>query len=188
MTLTLNFLDTTGVLADVDHLPGKLVPTLLRRIRVFDTKKLIPVYREDTGRREGRVDVVGACMARVHSELIDFGLDADTLRPLREFFDRKINLVGTETQFQAAIEAVRSGKTVSLKVSLRLRPDPWNKWHGFSLDGHTEKDQRVTEAVAAVDDAEGIVDRAVLNVELNQLLGDFIKAFEFAAATSHDED
>lgn len=188
MTLTLNFLDTTGVIADVDHLPGKLVPTLLRRIRVFDTKNLIPVHREDTGRREGRLDVVGACMARIYSELVDFGLDADTLRRLREFFDRKVDLGDSPTQFSAALEAIRKGEAVTLEVAMRQRPKPWSKWHAFSLDGHKEKSERVTKALAAVDEAKGIVDRAVLTLELTLLLGPFIKAFEFTAATSHDED
>ncbi|WP_294929264.1 hypothetical protein [uncultured Paracoccus sp.] len=186
MNMTLNFLDVAGVIADVDRVPGKLVPTLLRRIRVFDTKNLIQVYREETGRREGRLDIVGACMARVHSELIDFGLDAETLRRLREFFDRGKD-VGPSA-FTSAIDAVKDGKPVTLEVALRQRPEPWNKWHAFRMDGHTVKSERATRVAAELDKAEGIVDRAVLTIDLQMLLGEFIKAFEFASATSQAED
>lgn len=188
MNPTLNFLDTAGTIADVDRLPGKLVPTLLRRIRVFDTKNLVPVYREETGRREGRLDLVGACMARVHSELIDFGLDAETLRGLREFFDRKAEMGKATTQFAAAVDAVKAGSPVTLEVILQQRLEPWGKWHHFRLSGHKEKSARVTAALSARDLESGVVERASLKIDLTELLGAFVKAFEIASASAQEKE
>lgn len=176
--MTLNFLDLTGLIAEVDNLPSEHAPTLLRRVRTFDTKNLIPVYREETGRREGRVDLVGACMARIHSELIDFGMDAATLRRLREFLDEKAELGGKESRFEAAIARVRESAEVSLIIELWQRPSPWAKAHSFRLEGAYEKNERAANAAAMNDAAQGIVVRARLALNLSQLLSQFIELFE----------
>lgn len=182
MTLTVNFLTLSGLIADADGMPGKMVPTVLRRVRMFDSKNLIPVHREDKGRREGRVDLSGACMARVHNELIDFGMDATTLRHLREFLDRKAELGGNEGQFTAGVEQVRAGKPVALVVELWQRPDPWFKDHAFRLEGVFPPNERAERASAMADAADGVVVRARMTLDLTQLLGEFIGAFETAAA------
>ena len=178
--MTLTFLDTAGAMADVDGLPGKLMPTLLRRLRAFDSKGLVPVQREDAGRREGRLDVTGACMARIHSELTDFGFDAETLRGLRSYLDMPAVAESPESHFAVAVEAVRAGAAVTLAAELRQVRNPWRKWHKFRLSGHMPDNARVAEAVALLDAAEGVEVRAVLTLDLTELLGNFIRAFEAA--------
>lgn len=176
----LTFLDTAGAMADADGLPGKLVPTLLRRLRAFDTKGLVPVHREESGRREGRLDVTGACMARIHSELTDFGLDAETLRGLRSYFDLQGVAESSKSHFAIAVEAVRAGEAVILTVELRQVRNPWRKWHKFRMSGHMTDDAKVSETIALLDEAEGMEVRAVLTLDLTELLGGFIRAFDAA--------
>ncbi|WP_406735963.1 hypothetical protein [Thioclava sp. GXIMD4215] len=110
------------------------------------------------------------------------------MRRLRQTFDSVATLGGSLSEFAMAVEAIKAGKAVTLNVTLRMRPEPWEKWHAFRLSGHKEKSARATSAAAQLDVRDKIVDRAVLNIDLTALLGDFIKAFEFTAATSHDED
>lgn len=185
MSRPLTFLDTARAIASADGMPETLVPTLVRRIRIFDTKNLIPVLRTDTGRREGRLDLVGGCMARVHSELIDFGVDAVTLRGLLEFLNRRASLESNETQFAAAVRAVQDKKAVTLALELWQRPDPWAKGHQFCLEGHAEKSARVTAAIALRDQSEGIEVRARLVLDLSKILSPFLSTF---AAISQTED
>lgn len=183
MKSTLSFLGTAGVISKVDDIPDDLTRTILRRIRIFDKKELVPVFRAAGPRAEGRLDVVSACMARVHSELIDFGLDAETLRGLRSFFDRSASLGSRKTQFAAAVDAIKDGEIVILEISLRHRPNPWSKWHAFALISHVEVNERAKNEVSLIDAQECITDRAALKLDLTHLLSAFIEAFEDTAAT-----
>lgn len=178
--MTLPLLDVAGVMADVDGLPGKSVPTLLRRLRAFDAKGLVPIHREESGRREGKLDVVGAAMARIHSELIDFGLDAETIRGLRSYLDHRAEVASPKSHFAVAVDAVRAGLPVMLAVELRQKPDPWRKYLAFKLSGHMKENARVTEAVALLHEMEGVQVRAVMTIDLQPLLSEFIVAFDAA--------
>ena len=178
--MTLPLLDVAGVMADVDGLPGKVVPTILRRLRAFDAKGLVPVHREESGRREGKLDVVGAAMARIHSELIDFGLDAETLRGLRSYLNMRAYAERTQSHFAVAVDAVRSGLPVTLTVELRQKGGSWPKYHKFRLSGHMADDSRAAEAVALLNAAEGVQVRVVLTIDLQALLSPFIAAFDAA--------
>lgn len=177
--MPLTFTETANVIAAVDGMPAALSPVLVRRIRMFDAKNLVPVIREDVGRREGRLDLVGACMARLHSELIDFGLDAETLRGLRRSLDH-LDLDHGRSEFASAIELIRAGERVSLTVKLRAWGDPWQKGHSFHLEGLPESPDaaRAKRAQAMLVQP---TTRAVLTVDLNDLLDGFIAAFEAAS-------
>ncbi|QFG37204.1 hypothetical protein BDE18_1697 [Paracoccus pantotrophus] len=172
------FLDTARAMAAVDAMPHELIPTLLRRIRIFDAKGLIPVQRGETGRREGRLDIAGACMARVMSELIDFGLDAETLRGLRQRLDF-MDPEKQRSEFASAVELIREGTPIRLRVWLNLQLDPWAKFHSFALDGLPETDDtlRAERARAML---KGPESRALLSLDLTGLLEPFIVAFEEA--------
>lgn len=50
------FLELSGMIAETMLFPAKDVPLLLRRVRMFDTKGLLNTSREDSGRREGKLN------------------------------------------------------------------------------------------------------------------------------------
>ncbi|WCQ99565.1 hypothetical protein [Paracoccus aestuarii] len=177
--MTLTFLDTAKVMASVDRMPDEQMAVLLRRLRLFDAKGLVPVHRQDIGRREGRLDLVGACMARLYSELLDFGLDAETLRGLRTKLDLN-DIDKSQTHLATAIDAIRSGGEVTLYVELWQQSDPWKKGLSFRLHGHRAKNTRAANAVKLHEQMKGLKVRLLLPISLNRLLGDFISAFAAA--------
>lgn len=179
----MTFLETARLIAAADGMPYDAVPLLLRRIRIFDAKDLIPVQRENSGRREGRLDLSGACRARVASELIEFGLNADTLRGLRKSLDRQ-DIQNKKSEFDTALEQIRTGCPITLAVSLKMENPQtaeraWEKWHSFRLEGlpKFEGSGRAERAQAMLLQP---ITRAILRVDLTDLLGAFIQAYDNA--------
>lgn len=178
----MTFLEIARLMAATDGMPDTIVPLLLRRIRSLDAKGLVAVQREDSGRREGHLNLTGACHARIASELIDFGLDAETLRALSKALDH-FDPENQRSELESAIELIRAGHPVALVVTLnQVNPRAfrveWQKWHSFRLEGLREEGtSRAARAQAMV---MRPITRAVLRVDLSELLTGFIEAHDQA--------
>lgn len=180
MKKTLIFTAVAGLIADCEGVPGKDVPTLLRRVRLFDTKELLPTIREDSGRRTGSLDLDGACAAYLFTELLDMGFDVALLRDLHQKMSQFAEMGSQQSIFEAVCEAIESGKQVSLTIELCQRTAPYQKWHHFKFDGYRETSERVRKAAEAHSEAEGIKVRTTTRVDLSALLAEFVAAFKEA--------
>jgi hypothetical protein len=130
---TWNFVEATGAIAVAEELSPRFVPTLLRRIRLFDKYDLLPTQREEAGRREGRLDFYGLYLAAVFSELVDFGFDVETLRALKAQFDRQSD-IHWKSRFQAAADFVSTGKLLIMQIDLCLMVGEEKRIHCSFLD------------------------------------------------------
>lgn len=177
---TLTFTAVAGLIADCENVPGKDVPTLLRRVRMFDSKELLPTIREENGRRTGALDLEGACAAYLFTELLDMGFDVALLRDLHQKMEKLAEMGSPQSIFESACDAVANGKQVFLTIELCHRSAPFRKWHHFKFDGHHEANERVVKAAEAHSAAEGIKVRTTTRVDLSALLVGFVSAFKEA--------
>ena len=162
---TLSLVQTAGMIADIESMPGELVPLQLRRVRMLATKDLIPVERETTGRQEGKLTFEGVCRARIASILIDMGFDAETLRSVSAHFDKAWPAAfGSVRNFEAAAKAVIAGEPVSLELNLYLDGTTGRKHIGVETPGAgPAKSERAVAALAHV------VAQAKVEIPLNAL-------------------
>lgn len=177
--LTLN--DVAALIADAEGAPSKLVPTMLRRVRSFDAKDLLPTEREETGRREGRLSMEGACLAYIYSELTDLGFDAALLRELRRTLDKPAELDARgPTRLAATIASIQANRDMELRIELLHRKSPYQKAYHFGVRDIGKPDSRVRIALDARDAERGVAARTTTNVNLTMLLSDFIASFDAA--------
>lgn len=177
---TLTFLQTAKLIAYADGIPETAIPSLLRRIRSFDSNGIVSVEREETGRREGRLDLVAACATVIASELSDFGLTAPDLREMRAVFARPADLGSSDNNLAAAIRQIKAGHPVFLEITTWRRFGPERSLH-FQLRGHVAPSDRAEDAAVAYNASRGEA-RAWLNLDLGAILGGFIPLFEAATA------
>ncbi len=177
---TLTFLQTAKLIALSQGGDEEAAASLLRRIRGFDANGIVSVEREETGRREGRIDLAAACTAAIASELSDFGIAAPDLRDMRAVFGRPAELGSRESNLARAIRAIKDGSPVFLEVTTWRRFGPERSLH-FRLRGHVEPSERAEDAAFAYNASRGEA-RAWLNLDLGAILGDFIPLFEAATA------
>lgn len=178
-TLTLN--DVAGLIADAEGAPSKVVPTVLRRVRSFDAKELLPVEREDAGRREGRLALDGACLAYVYSELTDLGFDAAMLRDVRAAIGGQHRPNSNESDWLAAIRKIKGGEEVHLSIEMAVRRDGhFRKWPIIKIIGLREQSARFAAIAQNARDQKGVVIRTTVSVNLTLLLSGFIASFHAA--------
>lgn len=165
---TLSLVQTAGLIADIESMPGELVPLQLRRIRMLATKDLIPVERETTGRQEGKLTFEGVCRARLASVLIDLGFDAETLRSVSAYFNGGRHKSGDRTHFELAARIVAANEPlpISLHLDLWLDLASGRKRIGVSIPGVEPKGERAARANVA---AFPRISQAKVEVPLNAL-------------------
>lgn len=179
---TLTFLDVSSLIADSMGFPAGQVPTILRRVRLFDAKNLLDTIREDTGRREGRLTREGAATALIFSELLDMGLDVATLRDLAPKMNLR-NLNSGQTEFGAVLAALDAGASVTLKIELRHGKGVDDR-RAYRFEGHRPQPAKVEAALSLNDAANGVTVATVLNIDLPALLSGFLAAFDDRAANT----
>lgn len=167
------FLDISGMIAKSLDLPRDQVPAILRRIRLFDAKGLLKTIREDSGRREGRLDRIGAAEAVLFSELLDMGFNVDMLRELRAALDRKDDFCTIVDLMSPVYGDGRPGLEVKL-----YRADLVRTYTFRDLDEPARQD-RVSRTLALRDEAERVA--TVLTVDLERLLSGFLAEFDAVA-------
>lgn len=166
---TLSLVQTAGLIADIESMPGELVPLQLRRVRMLATKDLIPVERETTGRQEGKLTFEGACRARLASILIDLGFDAETLRAVSVYLDAGRHSADETKHFGSAVALVTAKEppAISLHLTLWLSLSTGRKSIVVSIP-----DVEAENANRAVNAAESAFPRALqarVEVPLNAL-------------------
>ncbi|WP_140986824.1 hypothetical protein [Asticcacaulis tiandongensis] len=171
------FLDITAIIADGQHLSARSVPTLLRRVRLFDKHGLLPVEREDTGRREGRLDVDGACLAAIFCELLDMGFDVEMCREVAARI-RKYDLYRADDAplLEAVIDAIGNQSAVALTLQLILN-GKGEKFHRVRFDGAETKDPLVTETQTLERQLACETVRGETRLDLNVILAPVIAAY-----------
>lgn len=177
---TLTFLQTAKLIALTQGGGEETASSLLRRIRGFDTNGVISVEREETGRREGRLDLAAACTAAIACEASDFGIAAPDLRDMRAVFGRPAELGSSESNLARAIRTIKDGHPVFLEITTWRRFGPERSLH-FRLRGHVAPSERAEDVALAYNAAPGEA-RAWLNLDLGAILGDFVPLFEAATA------
>lgn len=171
----LKLLDLAGLIADAERLPGKMMPTLLRRLRMLDAKGLIPVSREEVGRREGLVGLNGALRARLFSVLMDNGFDAETLRKVVAMLNDRPS--GSAIYSDMILSAVRAGVSVDLVITLWHNRETGAKFHGISAPSVAPP--LSDRAKSALDNHHAAVAaQAVTTVPLNDLFAPILAHFE----------
>lgn len=175
---TLTFLEVSNLISDSLGFPADQVPAILRRVRLFDAKGLLDTTREETGRREGKLNREGAATALIFSELLDMGLDVATLRELAPKMNLR-NLNCGQTEFGVVLDALDTGAPVALKIELRHGKGADDR-RAYHFEGHRPQSAKVEAALALKDAAGGVTVATVLNVDLPALLSRFLAAFDSA--------
>ncbi|MGN6422623.1 MAG: hypothetical protein ACTHLA_04855 [Asticcacaulis sp.] len=173
------FLEVTAIIADGQNLSAKFVPTLLRRVRLFDKHGLLPVAREDTGRREGRLDLNGAAQAAIYNELLEMGFDVEMAREVQYHVNHNNWTFGRppQTLIDDAIVAIEAGQPVSLVIRL-MHEFSGKKHYEIDFEGaHDPRDERAAAALKLADDLKIVKVRAETRFDLNQILSPVIAAY-----------
>ncbi|MDI6025245.1 hypothetical protein QBK99_03355 [Corticibacterium sp. UT-5YL-CI-8] len=173
--ITKTFTELASILAEADGLSADEHSTLVRRIRIFDAKNLLPTLPGE-GSKAGRLDLEGAAKAAVFVCLVDHGFDAELLRALRVRMDAKHSFQEIETRFAKAIATVQSKKAVSLTISF-LRKRGGEPWLGFTFEGSDLRNERVERALDLHADAHGVSSKVRTTLDLNAVLEPVISAY-----------
>lgn len=81
------FLELSGMIAETMLFPAKDVPLLLRRVRMFDTKGLLNTSREESGRREGKLNQAEAARLAILMGAFECGVTTAELESVNAALD-----------------------------------------------------------------------------------------------------